>query len=78
MTLAFPAILLTDDAAARLAGKLLGHRVHGTLGILLRSLRRGQRTREELLKLLRDLPQHSTLFVRRSLLEEAIAQVERQ
>jgi predicted nucleic acid-binding protein len=43
------AILLTDDAAARLAAEQLGMRVHGTLGILLRSIRRGQRTPEQIL-----------------------------
>ena len=38
------AIFLTDDAAARLAATSLGMRVHGTIGILLRAIRRQQLT----------------------------------
>jgi len=38
------AVLLTDGAAARLVAERSGLRVHGTLGILLRSVRRNQRT----------------------------------
>ena len=40
-------IVLTDDAAARLAGESLGFRVHGTIGILVRSIRRGLHSRKE-------------------------------
>src|SRR5688500_17084180 len=36
------AILLTDDAAARLAAGELDYEVHGTIGIVLRALRREQ------------------------------------
>lgn len=70
------AVFLTDDAAARLAAKALGLRSHGTLGVLLRSLRRGQRTRSELLIALLAIPTRSTLHIRRALLEEVIRQVE--
>jgi predicted nucleic acid-binding protein len=70
------AILLTDDAAARLAAKTLGFQVHGSIGILLRAMRRGQRTRPEVLTLLRELSQRSTLHIRPSLLHEIIAEVE--
>ncbi len=70
------AILLTDDAAARLAAKALGFRVHGSIGILLRAIRRGQRTRSEILALLRELPTRSTLHLRPGLLRDIIAQVE--
>lgn len=62
------AILLTDDAAARLAADQLGMRVHGTIGVLLRAVRRGQRTPEEVLGLLQRLPQLSTLHIRADLL----------
>jgi predicted nucleic acid-binding protein len=37
-------ILLTDDAAARLAAEGLGLRVHGTLGLIIRAARRNLRT----------------------------------
>ena len=62
--------LLTDDSAAKLAAK-----THGTLGILLRAIRRRQRTPEEILNVLNALPVRSTLHVKRELLDEIIRQV---
>ena len=50
------AVLLTDDSAARLAAKMLRIRAHGTIGILLRSLRRGLLTKPTVSALLRVLP----------------------
>lgn len=70
------AVLLTDDAAARLAAKALGFRTHGSLGVLLRSIRLGRRTKAEILSILRQIPERSTLHIRSSLLEEVIEQVE--
>ena len=72
------AIFLTDDAAARLAARGLGYRVHGTIGILLRAVRRQQRTLAEVLTALRTLPDRSTLYIRLGLLREIIAQLEEQ
>ena len=72
------AIFLTDDAAARLAAVTLGYRVHGSIGILLRAVRRQQRTREEILAVLRTLPAQSTLHIRSSLLQEIIEKLESQ
>jgi predicted nucleic acid-binding protein len=75
----FPqAIFLTDDAAARLAAVRLGFRVHGTIGILLRGVRRQQYTRTEMGEILRNLPSRSTLHIRPNLLEEAIQQLENE
>jgi predicted nucleic acid-binding protein len=54
------AILLTDDSAARLAAQTLQLTVHGTIGVLLRSLRRQQRTKAQVLALLRELLVRST------------------
>ena len=68
-------LLLTDDTAARLAARNLAIRVHGTLGILLRAIRRRQRSKDTILEVLRDLPQRSTLHLKRSLLDEAIREV---
>ncbi len=68
------AVLLTDDAAARLAAESLGYRVHGSVGILLRAIRRRQRTQQEVLSILRDLPVRSSLHIRPALLEEIIAE----
>lgn len=69
-------LLLTDDRAARLAAKQLGLSVHGTLGILLRSVRRQQRDPRTVADLLRTIPSRSTLHIRPSLLNEIIAGVE--
>jgi predicted nucleic acid-binding protein len=72
------AILLTDDAAARLAADQLGMRVHGTIGVLLRAIRCGQRTPEEVLNLLQRLPQLSTLHIHPDLLLAVIVQVRQE
>lgn len=68
-------LFLTDDSAARLAARALGLEVHGTIGILIRAIRRQQRSRSQVLKLLRSIPTRSSLFVKRSLLIEVINQV---
>lgn len=71
------AILLTDDAAARMAAKAMGFRSHGTIAVLLRAIRRQQRTRESVLNLLRSIPSISTLHIRADLLGEILEEVER-
>jgi predicted nucleic acid-binding protein len=71
-------VLLTDDAAARLAAKALGYRSHGTIGVLIRSIRRGLRTREDIVSILRSLPFHSTLHIRQSLLQEILQELENE
>jgi predicted nucleic acid-binding protein len=68
---------LTDDAAARLVAVQLGFDVHGTIGILVRSLRRHLIQGEELLEVLRNVPLKSSLYIKSSLLEEVITRVER-
>ena len=70
------AVLLTDDAAARLATQALGFRAHGSLGVLLRSIRLGRRTKAEILSILRELPTRSTLHIRANLLQEIVERVE--
>lgn len=69
-------VLLTDDTAARLVARNLGLPVHGTLGILIRAIRRKQKSKQEVLAILRSLPTTCTLHVRPSLLEDIIRQVE--
>jgi predicted nucleic acid-binding protein len=69
-------IFLTDDAAARLAAVSLGYQVHGSIGILIRAIRREQKTKDEVLTILRDIPTRSTLFIRSELLDDIINQVE--
>jgi predicted nucleic acid-binding protein len=67
------AILLTDDAAARLAAQELRYRVHGTVGVLLRSVRRGRLTTHQVLALLQQIPTRSSLHIRPGLLVDIIA-----
>jgi predicted nucleic acid-binding protein len=69
------AILLTDDAAARLVAEKLGYEVHGTIGVVVRSLRRMQRTKRQVLNLLRSIPRRSTLHIAESLLDSVIDDV---
>lgn len=69
------AILLTDDAAARLVAVRLAHEVHGTVGIIVRALRRGQRTKRQVLNLLRAVPSRSSLFIEARLLEQIVREV---
>jgi predicted nucleic acid-binding protein len=68
-------LLLTDDTAARLAARHLAIPVHGTLGILLRAIRRQQLTTDEVLAKLHILPVVSTLHVKSDLLRDIIQQV---
>jgi predicted nucleic acid-binding protein len=69
------AILLTDDAAARLVAEKFGYEVHGTIGVLVRSLRRAQRTKRQVLNLLRSIPKRSTLHLAEALLNAVIDDV---
>lgn len=69
-------LLLTDDTAARLGARTLQVSAHGTLGVMLRAIRRGQRTPEEILNVLHALPVRSTMHVKREVLHEIIRQVE--
>ena len=65
-------LFLCDDAAARLAAESLGFKVHGTIGIVVRAIRRGTRTAAQVKSILEQIPTQSTLHVSRSLLAEII------
>jgi predicted nucleic acid-binding protein len=69
-------MVLTDDTGARLAARNLGLTAHGTIGVLLRAMRRKQKSKDEVVNLLRSLPAASTLHIRSVLLEEIIRAVE--
>ena len=71
-------ILLTDDAAARLAAERPGIRVHGTLGVILRAARRGLRTPEQVLAVLRSVPVRSSLYIRSDLLDAVVSRAQRE
>jgi len=64
------AMFLTDDAAARLVAIQMGFNVHGTIGILVRSIRQGQKSPKEVLDILKNIPNKTTLYIRHSLLKE--------
>ena len=70
------ALLLTDDTAARLAARSLGIPVHGTIGVLVRAIRRKQRSRDAVLRVLRELPHRSSLHVQPALRDHVIRAVE--
>lgn len=70
-------ILLTDDAAARLATNALGLRAYGTIGILLRAIRRKQLAPVDVIRKLDEIPLKSTLFIKNSLLQEIIEKVKK-
>jgi predicted nucleic acid-binding protein len=72
------AIFLTDDAAARLAAQSLGYRVHGTIGILLRSIRQNRYSLSRVIELLLVIPLKSSLHVRHSLLNEIIERLQKE
>src|SRR4030067_2679686 len=66
------AIFLTDDASARMVVEPMGFKVHGTIGILVRSIRRSQMEPGEALRILKGVPSQSTLYIKLSLLDEMI------
>ena len=65
-------ILFTDDTAARLAAKTINITAHGTIGILVRAIRRHVRTKAEVLVLLSSIPRCTTLHVRPAFLAEVV------
>jgi len=72
------ALLLTDDAAARLAAELLRIRVHGTIGVLIRAIRRQQRSPAEVISVIERIPAQSSLHVRPALLHEVLDKLRRE
>ena len=61
---------------AHLAAGNLRIGTHGTIGILVRAIRRRKRTKTEILAALRSIPTRSSLHLKRSLLESVISEVE--
>lgn len=66
-------LLLSDDDAARQTAVALGFAVSGTLGLILRGVRREVLTRADALRLIADIPKRSTLHASRRLLERIAA-----
>jgi predicted nucleic acid-binding protein len=71
------AIFLTDDSAARLAAVQMGMKVYGTIGVLIRAIRRGQKTPKEIVALLQSIPEKSTLYIRAELLSGIIDRIKK-
>ena len=65
-------LFLCDDSAARLAAESLRFHVHGTIGIVIRAIRQGQRSQQQVSALLAELPQRSSLHISRDLLRRII------
>ena len=68
-------LFLTDDAAARMAADSLKVPARGTIGLIIRGVRRHLRTPQEGLNLLGDIPNRSSLHIRPALLERILRQV---
>lgn len=68
-------MFLTDDAAARLVATRIGFNVHGTIGVLIRAIRRGLLKPEDVLDILLLLPTQSTLYIKSSVLNEIIQRI---
>jgi len=68
-------MFLTDDAAARLVATRLGFNVHGTIGVLIRAIRRDLMKPREVIDTLSRLPLESSLHIKTSLLDEVISRV---
>lgn len=69
------AMFFTDDASARLVAEQMGFKVHGTTGILIRSIRRGQMESAQVLRILTEIPFKSSLYIKSSLLEEIVLKI---
>lgn len=65
-------LFLCDDAAARLAAESMGFKVHGTIGLIIRAIRRGTRSPADVKNLLIQIPTHSSLHINRVLLQRIV------
>jgi len=72
------AVFLTDDASARMVAEQMGFRVHGTIGVLVRSIRRGQMEPGEVLRILGEAPSKTTLYMKHSLLDEIVLRIKKE
>jgi predicted nucleic acid-binding protein len=65
-------LFLTDDAAARLVSEQMKIEVHGTLGLLIRGVRKGKRLPTQVIQTLESLPARSSLYISPRLLADVI------
>jgi len=69
-------IFFTDDLDAREAAKIIGTRVHGTIGIILRNFREGELDKKDAIAKLYAL-RSTDMFLTSALVEEAVRAIER-
>ena len=72
------AMFLTDDACARLVADRMGFEVHGTIGVIIRAIRRESMQPEQVLQILAEIPSKSSLHIRPSLLEKIIVKIKKE
>jgi len=72
------AMFLTDDASARIVAERMGFRVHGTIGIIIRAIRRKRKSPAEVLSIIGSIPLKSTLFIKPALLTEISARIKKE
>lgn len=72
------AIFFTDDAAARLVAEQMRFKVHGTIGIITRTIRRGLMKPQEVLRIPTEIPSKSSLYIKLSVLEKTILKIEKE
>jgi predicted nucleic acid-binding protein len=61
-----------------LRASLIFHNVHGTIGVLVRAIRRDIMKPEEVIGTLKRIPLKSTLHIKASLLKEVISSVKQE
>ena len=71
-------IFLTDDAGARLVAEQMAYKIHGTIGILVRAIRRGQKKPKDILRIIGEIPGRSTLHIKSSLIDDIKATIKRE
>ena len=65
-------------AAARLVADRMGFRVHGTIGLIVRAIRRNQLSPEKVVEILSAIPEKSALDIKADLLNSVIARIKKE
>lgn len=72
------ALFFTDDASARIVADRMGFKVHGTIGIIVRTIRREIMQPEQVLQILAGIASKSSLHIRPSLLQKIIGKIKEE
>lgn len=68
-------IFLSDDMAARLAAGGFSVQVHGTVGLIIRSIRLGLVSRSEAVQIMESIPTATTPHLARSLMRKVVSRI---